>query len=268
VALPDPSPGSTALITGASSGIGAAIARELASRGHGVTLVARRKDRLKELAGELADANSVRAEVIAADLGDSKARDDMVKEIEDLDLTVEILVNNAGFGTFGPFATAKRKRQLEMVRLNVEAVVDLEARYLRGMVDRSRGAVINVASTAAFQPLPTAATYSAGKAFVLAHSEALHTELKGSGVSVTAVCPGPVKTEFVEVAEVQESEDQLPEAVWMSAEAVAEEAVSAAEKGKRSVIPGLLNQAGALAGRHTPRTLLLPMVKRFGRRVL
>jgi short-subunit dehydrogenase len=265
--LPPPSADSTALVTGASAGIGEAIARELAGRGHGVTLVARREERLRELAGELSDAHDVRAEAVAADLADPRERDKLEAAVRRAGLTVEILVNNAGFGAFGFFAKADRERQVEMVRLNVEAVVDLEARYLPGMVDRGRGAVINIASTSAFQPLPTMATYSAGKAFVLAHSEAVHTELRGTGVTVTAVCPGPVKTEFTEAAGHAGMEDRTPGMFWMSAEEVAEQAVSAAAKGKRSVIPGLMNHAGAIAGRHTPRTFALPALRRFSRRV-
>ncbi|MDX6633089.1 MAG: uncharacterized protein QOG26_1094 [Solirubrobacterales bacterium] len=267
MALPSPSAGSTALVTGASAGIGAAIARELAARGHGVTLVARREERLRELARELAAAHGVRAEAIGADLGDPRGRDRMAAAISKLGLEVEVLVNNAGFGTFGFFAKADRQRQLEMVRLNVEAVVDLESRYLGTMVDRGRGAVLNIASMAAFQPLPGSSTYAATKAFVLSHSEALHSELQGTGVTVTAVCPGPVKTEFSEAAGIAGVEERTPGMLWMSAEDVAKSAVDAAEKGKRSVVPGLMNQAGAIAGRHTPRTVLLPTVKRFWGRV-
>ena len=263
--LPPPSAESTALVTGASAGIGEAIARELASRGHGVTLVARREERLRGLAKELSAEHGVRAEVVAADLSEARDRDKLEKAVNKAGLTVEILVNNAGFGDFGFFAKSDRDRQVEMVRLNVEAVVDLSARYLGGMVDRGRGAVINTASTSAFQPLPTAATYSSSKAFVLAHSEALHTELRGTGVTVTAVCPGPVRTEFTEAANIGEVEESTPGMFWMSAEDVAKEAVSAADKGKRSVVPGRLNQAGAMAGRHSPRTLLLPTLRRFSR---
>ena len=136
------------------------------------------------------------------------------------------------------------------------------------MVERGRGAVINIASTAAFQPIPGTATYAATKAFVLSLSEAVHEELKGTGVTLTAVCPGPVKTEFMQVAGIEQAEDQLPGVFWMSAEAVAKAAVEAAEKGKRAIVPGLLNRAGAITGQHTPRMLALPLAKRLWRQAL
>jgi short-subunit dehydrogenase len=260
VALPSPSDASTALITGASSGIGEAIARELAARGHGITLVARRTERLREIADDLARRHGVRAETVACDLCDAAARERLAGKVGELGLEVEILVNNAGFGGSGD-----RERELAMVELNCVALLDLQARYLPAMVERGRGTVINVASTAAFQPLPGTATYAATKAFVLSLSEAVHAELKGTGVTLTAVCPGPVRTEFMEVAGLDRAEGQVPDVFWMSAEAVAKSAVDAAERGKRAVVPGLLNRAGAITGQHTPRTLALPIVKRVWR---
>jgi short-subunit dehydrogenase len=154
-----------------------------------------------------------------------------------------------------------------MVRVNVETVVDLSGRYLPQMVDRGRGAVINVASTAAFQPLPGSATYAATKAFVLSYSEALHQEVKGRGVTVTAICPGPVRTEFPQAAGIERAEEGTPGFVWMSAEDLAEEAVKAAAAGKRAVVPGRLNYAGSVLGRHVPRKLVLPLSSRIWRRV-
>ena len=136
------------------------------------------------------------------------------------------------------------------------------------MVERGRGAVINVASTAAFQPIPASATYAATKAFVLSLSEAVHEELRGTGVTLTAVCPGPVKTEFTEVAGIRGAESQVPGIFWMSSETVARSAVDAAEKGKRAIVPGLLNRAGALTGQHTPRTFVLPIARRIWRQAL
>jgi uncharacterized protein len=263
VPLPPPDPGSTALITGASSGIGVELARELASRGHGVALVARREDRLRGLAEELAAAHGIRAESFAADLADAGARAELRERIGAAGLTVEILVNNAGFGGHTTFVEAEAGRDVEMVRLNVEAVTDLQAAYLPVMAERGRGAVINVASTAAFQPLPGTATYAATKAFVLSQSEALHAELAGSGVTVTAVCPGPVPTEFGAVAGVGDLSERAPELVWTEPERVAREAVEGAERGRRVVVPGVINQAGTYAGRFTPRALLLPAVRRF-----
>jgi len=265
VALPPPSESATALVTGASAGIGEAIARQLASRGHGVTLVARREERLRALAGELSEGHGVRAEAIAADLGDAAARDQLAAQIEDLGLEVEILVSNAGFGDPATVVDSDRERLLAMLRLNCEALLDLQARYLPAMVGRGRGAVINIASTAAFQPIPGTATYAATKAFVLSLSEAVHEELKGTGVTLTAVCPGPVKTEFMKAAGIEQAEEQLPGVFWMTSEAVANAAVDAAENGKRAVVPGLLNRAGALTGQHAPRMLVLPLAKRLWR---
>jgi uncharacterized protein len=266
VALPAPSASSTALITGASSGIGAGIARELAARGHGVTLVARREDRLRDLAMELASDHGIRAETHAADLADPPERDRLAARVAELGLDVGVLVNNAGFGGGGNLAGADRERMLEMTRLNCEALLDLQVRYLPGMVERGGGAVINVASTAAFQPLPGTAVYAATKAFVLSLSEATHSELRGTGVSVTALCPGPVKTEFVEVAGLGDAEENLPGIFWTPVEQVAREAVEGAAKGRRVVVPGIVNRAGALTGQHSPRALALPIVKRIWRR--
>jgi len=268
VALPEPSDQATALVTGASAGIGEAIARELAGRGHGVTLVARREDRLRSLADELSERFGVRAEVLGADLEDTAARKGLVRRISELGLDVEILVNNAGFGGGEDFTRTERERLVSMVEVNCLALLDLQAIYLPQMVDRGRGAVINIASTAAFQPLPGSATYGATKAFVLSLSEAVHEELKGSGVTLTAVCPGPVKTEFTEAAGLKGADEQVPGMLWMSAESVAKQAVEAAADGKRAIVPGLLNRAGAVTGQHAPRMLALPIMKRVWRRAL
>jgi short-subunit dehydrogenase len=266
VALPAPSPNSTALITGASSGIGAEIARELAARGHGVTLVARREERLSELASELSSKHGVRAEKLASDLTDPQARDALATRIHELGLEVGVVVNNAGFGGGGRLARADRQYLVQMVRLNCEALVDLQSRHLPEMIERGAGAVLNIASTAAFQPMPGTAVYGATKAFVLSLSEAAHAELKGTGVSVTAVCPGPVKTEFIEAAGLDDAAESLPGVFWTPVDTVAREAVEGAAKGKRVVVPGVLNRAGAITGQHAPRALALPLVKRIWRR--
>jgi short-subunit dehydrogenase len=262
--LPTPSEHSVALVTGASSGIGVEIARQLAARGHGLALVARREGRLQELAGELSRSYpESRFEVFAADIGDAVARGQLVDAVAARGLQVSILVNNAGVGGHSEFADAAESgRDVQMVRLNVEAVTDLMARYVPGMVERGSGAVINVASTAAFQPMPGTATYAATKAFVLSQSEAVAQELKGTGVTVTAVCPGPVKTEFADVAGVGEIADNAPEFVWTTAEQVARAAVEGADSGKRTVVPGAFNQAGTVLGRIAPRALSLPLIDR------
>ena len=250
------------MITGASSGIGTEIARELARRGHGVILVARRTERLQELSTELSAEHGIRAEVISADLGDAEARGRLSSEIEALGLDVEILVNNAGYGDNARLNGAERENLLAMVRLNCEALLDLQARYSPGMVVRRRGAILNVASTAAFQPMPGTATYAATKAFVLSLSEGTHAEVKGMGVTVTALCPGPVKTEFAEIAGIGGAEDSLPDVFWSTSEEVARAAVAGLESGKRVVIPGAINRATAVTGQHTPRALALPLIKR------
>ena len=201
--------------------------------------------------------------MLCHDLGSSSGRDDLVAAIDDLGLTVEVLCNNAGFGSAAPFVRLEREREVEMLALNCEAVVDLCGRYVRGMVDRGRGAVLNVASTAAFQPLPGQSTYAASKALVLSFTEALHPEVGAAGVAVTALCPGPVRTEFARVAGIEEVETSTPSFLWASAEDVAEAGVRGLEANDRVVIPGAVNRLTALAGQHTPRSVLLRGVARF-----
>jgi uncharacterized protein len=257
MALPPARPDSTCLVTGASAGIGAEIARALARRGHGVTLVARRADRLEELADELRGEHSVRVEVLGCDLADADARKVMVGQLAEKGLAVDVLVNNAGFGSGGRFDKLDPDREVQMARLNVEAVVDLCGRFVPGMVSRGEGAVLNVGSTAAFQPLPRQATYSATKAFVLSFTEALHEDLSGTGVSATVLCPGPVRTEFSEVAGIDEAAQGVPPVFWSDPDSVAEAAVRGLERNRRVVVPGLFNRAGAFGGQHAPRSLLL-----------
>ena len=261
MAIPPPDPSSTCLVTGASSGIGADIARELAGRGYGVTLAARREDRLRELAGEL-EGFGVRVEVAPCDVADEASRGAMVASIAARGLTVDVLVNNAGFGSAGHFVELDHDREVQLVRTNVEAVVALCGVYAPQMADRGRGAILNVASTAAFQPLPIQATYAASKAFVLSFSDSLHEELGAHGVSVTALCPGPVDTEFVDVAGMSEHVSSMPKAFFASSPKVAAAGVKGMEKGKRVVVPGGLNRAGAIGGQLAPRSLLLPFVRR------
>jgi short-subunit dehydrogenase len=260
--LPFPGPERTALITGASAGIGVELAKELARRGHGVTLVARREDRLKTLADELAATHGVRTEVMAADLADDDARTELAAEIARRELTVDVLVNNAGFTTMGPVSQSDPAREVAMIRTDVEAVAHLCSLFVPGMVERSRGAVLNVASTAAFQPLPGQAGYGGSKAFVLAYTRALAEELRGSGVTATTLCPGPVKTEFAEVMGLseQESGESLPQFMWVTAADVAKDAVAAMDKGRDVVIPGTPNRIAARFAYLAPRRLLLPIL--------
>jgi uncharacterized protein len=264
MALPPPSPTSTALVTGASSGIGADLARELARRGHGVTLVARREARLVELAVELHKAHGVRSEVLALDLTDPAARGAIPRTLAERGLTVEVLVNNAGFSTTGPVYRSDREREMAMIRTDVEAVVDLCSIFLPGMVQRGRGAVLNVASTAAFQPLPGQAGYGGSKAFVLSYSRAVRAELRGTGVTLTALCPGPVQTEFAEAAGFtqEESENSLPKFMWLPAAEVARLAVVGMEQNKGVVIPGVANRVGAGFARSMPQQVLAGFLAR------
>jgi short-subunit dehydrogenase len=266
VSLPDPSPDTAALVTGASAGIGAAIARELAGRGHGLILVARRKDRLDALAQALTAEFGVRAEAVGCDLGKAASRQRLPARIESLGLEVSVLVNNAGFATGGPFHESDSARELAQVRVLVEAVVALSSAFLPAMVRRGRGAVLNVASTAGMQPLPYSAGYSAAKAYVLTFSEALHQELHGSGVTVTVLAPGPVSTEFWDVAgwEVgsgQSFEKAVPRPAWVTAEAVASAGVKGLESGRRVVIPGLPVRAAMLATQYLPHAVKLPAIE-------
>jgi short-subunit dehydrogenase len=202
-------------------------------------------------------------EVVACDVADPAARAAMVAALGERGLDVEVLVNNAGFGTAGHFVELESERETELVRTNVEAVVALCHEYAPRMAERGRGAILNVASTAAFQPLPIQATYAASKAFVLSFTEALHEELGAHGISVTALCPGPVETEFMAVAGMTESVSSTPKFVWATAEQVAKAGVKGLEKGKRVVVPGGLNRAGAIGGHIAPRSLLLPLARRL-----
>ena len=242
MALPAPAPDRTALVTGASSGIGTEIARELARRGHGVTLVARRADRLEQLAEELR-ATGVRAEVLPTDLADRADRAAVPARIADLGLTVDVLVNNAGLSTVGTVAASDPDAELRMVEVDVAAVVDLCSRFVPGMVGRRRGAVLNVASTASFQPLPGQAGYGACKAFVRSYTQALDTELRGTGVTATALCPGPVETEFGDVAgfDLAETKAAMPSVMWETAAAVARVGVDSMAAGHQ-LLPLLARQ--------------------------
>jgi len=264
MALPVPKENTTAVVTGASSGIGADIARELARRGHGVTLVARREDRLKALADELAGAHRVRTEVIAADLTDADSRAELPAQLDARGLTPDIVVNNAGFTTMGPVHRADRAGELAMVRTNVEAVVDLCTLFVPGMVTRHRGAVLNTASTAAFQPLPGQACYGASKAFVLSYGRALGAELRGTGVTVTTLCPGPVETGFAEAAGMTDDEagEALPKFMWVPAADVARAAVDGLDAGRPVVIPGAANRAAASLAQLAPKGWILPLMAR------
>jgi short-subunit dehydrogenase len=260
MSLPPPGPDSTAVVTGASSGIGAEIARELCRRGHQVVLVARTESKLTALAEELGAG----AHVLAADLSDRSVRETLLDRVTALGLVPDILVNHAGLSTLGPVHRSDPAAELNIVEVDVAAVVDLCSRFLPGMVERGRGAVLNVASMAAFQPLPGQATYGAAKAFVLSYTQSLSGELHRTGVSVSALCPGPVDTGFGEAAgfDPHDFETSLPSFMWMSAEAVARTAIDGLDHGRVVVVPGTLNRPAAAFGRFAPRRLLVPLLAR------
>jgi short-subunit dehydrogenase len=268
MSLPSPAPNDTVLITGASSGIGAELARQLAARGHDLALVARRRERLDELAEEVRARHGVVAEVQECDLTEDGARTQLIDALQRGPKHVAAVCNNAGYGSFGKFWELPRDSERDMVRVNVLALVELTHALLPAMVERGTGAILEVGSMAAYQPQPMNATYAATKAFVQSFSEAVSAELAGTGVSLTVLCPGPVSTEFGEVAGVGDLEGNLPGFLSQPPEAVARAGVEGMVKGKRVVFPGLPHQVIAQAGRFTPRTLLLPAMARIGARTL
>jgi uncharacterized protein len=248
----------TALVTGASSGIGEQFARQLAARGHDLVLVARRADRLERVASEL----PIEAKVVASDLaGDAVSLGGRVQE---LGVQVDLLVNNAGFGTSGPFLEHDPARDAEQVRLNCEAVVTLCHAFLPGMVERRRGGVINVGSSAGFQPIPYESVYAATKAFAISFTDALHTELRGTGVRAMSVNPGPVPTEWQHVAGY-EAGRSAPAPGEITAEQVVREALEAWDKGRRSIVPGRTIRWFIRATRPSPRAIQLRVTERMYR---
>ena len=240
--------GKRALVTGASSGIGEEFARQLAKQGYDVVIVARRQDRLDKIASELKEGGA-NAEVIAADLSRPEGVAAVVERLEKGDISVP--VNNAGFGTHGEFTQLPIDRELQEIDLNIRALTQLSHVALGPMKRKSAGAIVNVASTGAYQPVPYMSTYAATKAYVLSFSEGLHEEAKTYGVTVTCLCPGGTRTEFQQVAGVKE--DGIPGFAWMSAEAVVRNALGAAKAGSAIATPGLLNKFTANLPRFTPR---------------
>jgi short-subunit dehydrogenase len=266
MSLPAPSADTTALVTGASSGIGAALARRLAARGYGLTLVARRGDRLQALADEARADHQVAVAVCPADLADATDRDRLGQAVAEGGRAVSVLVNCAGFGLYGDVVANGRDRELHQLRVDVEAVVDLMGRYLPGMVERRSGAVINLSSVSGFAPAPHNAGYSAGKAYVLAYSEAVAMEVRRAGVTVVAVCPGPVPTEFQSVNDVDFAE-RMPRPLWVDADRVADDALAAARAGRRVVVPGgWLRQVAFAPSRYAPTAISLRVADRVLRR--
>ncbi|HEY2028171.1 MAG TPA: SDR family oxidoreductase [Myxococcales bacterium] len=242
----------TALVTGASAGLGAELARLFAKDKHDLFLVARRRDRLEVLAQELSGRHGIRAQVFAADLGTPEGPGEVISELQRLGLAIEFLVNNAGFGTSGPFVRTDAGRELEMVDLNVRAVVELTHAFVGPMVERGRGRILNLGSTAGFQPGPFMATYYASKAFVNLFTEALSYELRGTGVTATVSCPGATATEFAAVAGNEKS--RLFRMGAASAAQVAKEAYRAMMAGKPMIVHGVKNKLAVQMLRLSPRS--------------
>jgi short-subunit dehydrogenase len=262
MSIPIPSSTGTCLITGASAGIGSEFARQMAERGYNVTLAARRIERLTELATELEEKHNVRAIAVACDVTDATQRQELLGAIEARGDHVEILINNAGIGTEAKFLDDSTEDQLAQIEVNVVALTALTHMVLPAMVEKSSGAILNVASTAAFQPIPRQAVYAATKAYVLSLSQGLYQELKGTGVGVTVLCPGPTRTEFF--GERQESiESDSPDWAWQSAEDCAREGIDAMFKHKRVCIPKAVNKVGAYSAKVSPTAVTLGVLDRF-----
>ena len=251
--------GCRALITGASAGIGWEFARQLGVRATALVLVARRRQRLEQLRDELAALHpKLRVEVHPADLSKPEAIDELLAWIESENLAIDLLINNAGLGDLGSFATADPQRIDQIVLVNMAALTQLTRGLLPGMIARKRGAILNVSSSACFLPIPNFAVYSATKAYVTSLSEALRSELRGSGISVTALCPGPVRTEFNEVARRKPQDDpgREPEIAYVAVEEVVAAALRGIERDRAIVIPGAIMKVGMALVRLTPMPLL------------
>jgi len=253
----------TALVTGASAGLGRDFARLFAADGHDVVLVARRRARLEELAGELERAHHVKTHVIAADLTDPTAPGAIAEALTGAGTDIEFLVNNAGFGSNGRFVEQSRQRELDMVSVNVSALLALTHLFLPAMIERGRGRILNIGSTAGFQPGPFMATYYASKAFVNHFSEAIAHEVAGTGVTVTVSCPGPVATEFGEVS--GNGKSRLFKSGVASSDAIARQAYAAMMKGKRMVVHGFTAKAGVQALRISPRAAIQRIAARLNK---
>jgi uncharacterized protein len=252
----------TALITGASSGIGLEMARICAAERRDVVLVARSARNLAELAAALEREHDVRAYVIAADLASSEGIERIVSRVAELRLTIELLVNNAGFGVYGPFVQTSLEAELQMIHVNVIALTHLTKRLLPPMLARRSGRILNVASTAAFLPGPLMAVYYATKAYVLSLSEALAEETRGTGVTVTALCPGPTASGFQARAEMEDSRLVKGRKLPTAAE-VAAYGVKAMNRGEVVAVPGFMNKAMAASVRFSPRPVIRRVVHRM-----
>ena len=256
----------TALITGASSGIGEAFALALASQGFDLILVARSEDKLTALAKQLTELHSRRVEVVTADLTHPGSAAKVHAAAQALGMPVDLLVNNAGFGSVGSFEKLDAERERQEVLLNCAAVVDMTHAFLPAMLAQKRGGIINVASMAAFQPLPYMSVYAATKAFVLSFSRGIRGEVRGRGVNMLCVCPGPVDTPFFEATGNTRLRSTVPKATLMTAEAVVRASLKAFRAGRSVVVPGAANKLVAGSAQLLPHDALTAMTARFMRR--
>ena len=256
-------PGSTALVTGASSGIGLAFAHELASRGCNVMVTARRRERLEELARSLTQTYGVQAEAIVEDLTEPDAADRLIAGLAAHNVSVDILVNNAGFGVPGRYASTTWKQQRDFLQVMIVAVAELTHRLLPGMIDRGWGRIINVASLAGLLPGVAGHTlYAASKSFVISFSEALALETARQGIHVTASCPGFTLSEFHDVTGTRAQVNTLPKFMWLDADRVARESVDAVMRGQTIYVPGRVNRTLASVARLLPRRSVTALMTR------
>lgn len=254
----------TALITGASSGIGAAFARELARRKTDLVLVARSQDKLNALATELQAQYPISIDVIVQDLTEPGSGTAVYERVNQKSLTIDLLINNAGFGDYGPFADRPLKRHLDMIDLNIRALVELTHLFLPGMRDRRSGSIINLSSIAGFQPIPYMSVYAASKAFVLSFTEALGAEHREFGIRVQALCPGPTETQFFHVAGFSESMKVNNNVTVMPVETVVNASLAALEKNQPVVVTGTLTtQAIVNLPRFFPREMLVNLMEKL-----
>jgi uncharacterized protein len=263
--VPAPSPDARAVVTGASQNIGEALATELAARGHSLIVTARREDVLTNLAARLTDKYGVTVEVRPADLTDAAERAKLADELATR--TISILCANAGTSTFGQIAALDPAAEKAVVQLNAITVHDLTLAVLPGMIERRAGGILISGSAAGNSPIPYNATYAATKAFVNTFSESLRGELRGSGVHVTLLAPGPVRTELPDPAEASLVDKLVPDFLWISTEHTARAALDALARNKMRVVPGLTSKAMSVASQYAPRAIVAPIVGSFYKRL-